>query len=218
MHFKKCDKYVNTSWGADRSEVWPNMAPAVVDDVVEFAERQQYCVPMPSDVEEHEIKEPVKTGGRKKAPPHSNVGSRAATKGVASHGSEGAEVRVQNSRASTAQGKDEETDGVQRDDSDSVSSKWVPENESNRLPQDDPRRRQTWSEYGTVHSGNVLVSGVKRERKKRLVPGYASDWTSDSQGFRLSRKPELLERRRKERQERAAQKALKRSKREYHDT
>ena len=218
MHLEKCGKYVETSWGADRSEVWPNMAREVVDEVVEFAERQQHFVPMPAVVEGHANEKPVGKASRKKVPSQSSRRSRAVSTGAAEHGPDEAKCTVNSSGASSSREDVPSKHSVQSCPSDSSSSTCAPVDESYRLAADDPRLQQSWNEFGKVHSGNILASGAKRTRTKRVVPNHLSDWTSDSQGHRLSRKPKYHEERMKERRERADQQALRRKRKRDHNS
>ena len=185
LQFSKCDKFVNTSWGFERSEVLPEMAPNLAEDYIPLPREGDYEVTDIIEISSSESygfvsENSVDLTGAHVVPLKPGTNKKPRGEASPERGERGRNKKAPPPAPST-------------DESDSSSSRSCAASSAVSAP---PWQRQSWANVGNVDESLILDKGKTRRRKQPT--GFragdassppASDWTSaDDEGYRESLK------------------------------
>ena len=186
LQFSKCDKFVNTSWGFERSEVLPEMAPILAEQYIPLPGEENYDVTEIIDISSSESSGGFVSGT-------SRDFTRAAMVPLKPGTNKKPRGEASPERGERGRNKKAPPPAPSTDESDSSSSRSCAEKSAASAP---PWQRQSWANVGNVDESLILDKGKTRRRKQPT--GFragdassppASDWTSaDEEGYRESLK------------------------------
>ena len=185
LQFSKCDKFVHTSWGFERSEVLPEMAPNLAEEYIPLPREGNYDVTEIIEIsssESHGFVSATSVDLTRAAMVSLKPGTNKKPRGEASP-----------ERGERGRNKKAPPPAPSTDESDSSSSRSCAEKSA---VSEARWQRQSWANAGNVDESLILDEGKTRRRKQPtgfragdVSSPPASDWTSaDEEGFRKSLK------------------------------